>query len=143
MYIYEASCMTHYHRNNELHKASEWRDKLDAWAESCFIYTFNPVKTFLKEMNHTYSEKVIVDQNNYYINKSDICVVCINDIDFSPGTIFELTRFKELGKPVIAFGEQGRHWSPHINCCISNYCETLDDVIELLGNMFDQNNFSY
>jgi len=138
MYIYECGCLTHYHRINEFHKATEWRNKLDQWAESSYVYTYNPAKTFLKERNHTYDSKIVVDQNNYYINKSDICVVCLDDIMQSPGSIFELTRFKELGKPVIAFGQ--RHWSPHINSCISNHCETLDDIIELLYNMFDQGN---
>lgn len=140
MYIYEAGALTKYFRDNEMHKATEWRYKLDEYAEENYIPTFNPAKTFLKERNHTYDPKIVVDQNNYYINKCDICVVCLDNIDSSPGTIFELTRFKELGKPVIAFGNCGKHWSPHINSCISNYCVELNEVIELLENMFDQGN---
>jgi nucleoside 2-deoxyribosyltransferase len=136
MYIYESGALTYYFKKNKMNKATIWRDKLDIWSFDSDIETFNPAKNFVIEKNHTYSEKLIVDQNNYYINISDICVVCIDDIDYSPGTIFELTRFKELGKPVIAFGSQGRHWSPHINSCISEYCDTIEDVIELLKNMF-------
>ena len=138
MYIYLGGCLTYYYSNNEFHKATEWRQKLDIWSHNNDIDTFNPTKNFAIEKNHTYSEKLVVDQNNYYINNSDICVVCIDNIDKSPGTIFELTRFKELGKPVIAFGIQGKHWSPHINSCISEYCDTIEDVIDLLMNMFDQ-----
>jgi nucleoside 2-deoxyribosyltransferase len=136
MYIYEGGALTYYYTNNIFYKSTEWRNKLDNWASDNNTNTFNPAKNFEIEKNHTYTEKLIVDQNNYYINKCDICVVCIDDIDKSPGTIYELTRFKELNKPVIAFGTQGKHWSPHINSCISEYCDTVEDVIELLTNMF-------
>ena len=139
MYIYEGGPLTYYHRRNEISKAINWRKELDNWAKDNNVKTFNPAKTFLKERNHTYNPKIVVDQNNYYINKCDICVVSLDNIDHSPGTIFELTRFKELGKPVMSFGDCGSHWSPHINSCISSYCVELDEVIELLENMFDQN----
>jgi len=139
MYLYEAGALTYYHRNNQLLKGTKWRQTLDNWSQELKnVKTFNPAITFLKEKNHTYDAKVVVDQNNYYINKCNICVVNLDDICESPGTIFELTRFKELGKPVIAFGTQGVHWSPHINSCISHQCETLEDVKELLCNMFFQ-----
>ena len=137
MYLYLGGALTYYHRNNEMIKGTQWRQRLDHWAHDLRdVKTFNPAITFLKEKNHTYDSKIVVDQNNYYINKCNIMIVNLDDIDYSPGTIFELVRFKELGKPVIAFGSQGRHWSPHINSCISHQCETLDEVTELLCNMF-------
>ena len=137
MYIYECGALTYYHRNNEMQKATEWREKLDKWANNN-VKTYNPAKTFLKEINHTYDARACVDQNEYYLSKCDIMVVNLDDIDFSPGSIYELVRFKDMRKPVIAFGI--KHWSPHINSCISNHCETLDDAIELIENMFDQGN---
>jgi nucleoside 2-deoxyribosyltransferase len=136
MNIYEAGPLTIYHKNKEFHKATEWRNKVDEWAESTFNYTFNPAKTFLKERNHTYNDRMCVDQNEFYLSKCDIMIVCLDDIDCSPGTQYELVRFKDMRKPVIAFGK--KHWSPHINSCISNHCETIEDVLELLGSMFDQ-----
>jgi len=138
MFIYEAGTLTYYFKKNKFHNSTIWREKLDNWANDADCDTFNPAKNFVIEKNHTYSDKLVVDQNDYYINNSDICVVCIDDIDQSPGTIYELTRFKEQRKPVIAFGSQGKHWSPHINSCISEYCDTIEDVIDLLMNMFDQ-----
>jgi len=139
MYIYEAGCLTHYYRNNEMNKAIEWRNKLDKWANNNNVETYNPAKTFLKEVNHTYDPRACVDQNEYYLSKCDIMVVNLDDIDFSPGSIYELVRFKDMRKPVIAFGT--KHWSPHINSCISNHCEDgIEGVIELLINMFDQGN---
>ena len=135
MYLYEAGTLTYYHRNNQIEKGLEWRSELDVWANDHNIRTFNPSKTYLKEINHSYSQYMCIAQNDYYINKCDICVVNLDDIDFSPGTIYEIVRFKELKKPVIGFGK--KHWSPHINCCISHQCKNLDEVIELLENMFD------
>ena len=139
MFIYTVGAITHYYRISQPEKANEWREKLQQWGKDNGVLVFNPAITFAKEINHTYNPRMCVDQNNYYINKCDIAVVNLNDIDMSPGSIFELTRFKELGKPVIAFGD--KHWSPHINSCISHQCDSLDEVIELLCNMFDQGNF--
>jgi len=138
MNIYEIGCLTKYHRDNEFYKGLNWRKELDEWAESCYIYTYNPAIVFLKETNQTYNTKLCVDQNDYYIHKCDIAVANLTDIEYSPGSIYELVRFKELRKPVIAFGKS--HWSPHINSCISHQCETLEDVKEILVNMFDQGN---
>jgi nucleoside 2-deoxyribosyltransferase len=116
-----------------------WRKQLDDWCKYNNIKTFNPYLNFVVEKNHTYSDKLIVDQNEYYLNKADIMVCNLDDILESPGTQYELVRFKDMKKPVIAFGSPT--WSPHINSCISQHCETLDDVIELICNEFDQSNF--
>lgn len=140
MYIYTIGALTYYHRNNRMEEALKWRNDLGVWAKENNIKIFNPALTYLKEINHTYTPKMAVEQNDYYINKCDIAVANLNHIDYSPGSIYELVRFKELRKPLIAFGD--KHWSPHINCCISHQCDTLEEVIELLCNMFDQNNFS-
>lgn len=136
MFIYTIGALTYYHRNNQIEKGLGWRNKLSEWAWNNNIKMFNPAITYMKERNHQYDPRVCVDQNDYYINKCDIAVANLYDIDFSPGSIYELVRFKELRKPVIAFGK--KHWSPHINYCISHQCETLDEVIELICNMFEQ-----
>jgi len=139
MYIYEAGCITYYYKTEQKHKAHFWRSEFDIFASDNKIKTFNPAKTFAIEQNHSYNPRLCVDQNDYYINKCDICVVNLDDIMQSPGTIYELTKFKTLGKPVIAFGD--KTWSPHINSCISHHCKDLNEVVEVLINMFSQNNF--
>jgi len=139
MYIYTIGALTYYHRNNCIKEGLMWRNDLGLWAKNNNIKIFNPGLTYLKEINHTYNPKVAVEQNDFYIAKSNIGVVKLNHIDYSPGSIYELVRFKEQRKPVIAFGKN--HWSPHINYCISHQCDTLEEVKELLCNMFDQNNF--
>ena len=139
MFLYEIGALTYFDKINEFNRAIEWREVLDSWAKDNNIKVFNPVITWLKEKNHTYSDKMIVDQNDYYINRANIAVASLDSIDYSPGSIYELARFKELKKPVIAFGVP--HWSPHINSCISQRVDTIDDVIELLINEFHQGNF--
>lgn len=137
MYIYTIGSLTWFAKNNKIDKAIGWRYELDQWAEDNSIKLFNPAKTFLKEQNHGYSNKMIVDQNEYFINKCDVAVAHLDKIDYSPGSIYELTRFKTQNKPVIAIGE--KHWSPHIDSCISQYCVDVKEVIELLEIMFSQN----
>ena len=139
LFIYSIGALTYFAKRNEFYKATEWRNKLDAWAKDNGILTFNPAITWLKEINHTYSGKMIVDQNDHYINRSNIAVASLECLDYSPGSIYEFTRFKEQRKPLIAFGEP--HWSPHINSCISERVNTIEDVIELLANEFHQGNF--
>lgn len=139
MFIYEIGVISYYKEQGVLWKAIDWRRKLDRWAKDNKIKTFNPMNTYQIEMNHTYSDKAIVEQNDYYINKADIAVANMNDIEKSPGSIYEIVRFKDLRKPVIAFGE--KVWSPHINSCITHQCDSLDECIELLVNMFSQGNF--
>jgi len=138
MYLYLGGALTIYKNRNEFYKANNWRKEIDKWAEDLDnVKTFNPAKDFLEEINHTYSDKLIVDQNEYYLNKCNIMICNLDEIDFSPGTIYELVRFKDMNKPVIAFGN--KHWSPHINSCISHHCTGgTDKIIELLCNMFNQ-----
>lgn len=139
MFIYEIGTLTYFSKQNQLHRAIGWRETLNKWAKDNNIPFFNPVETWNKEKNHTYSDKMIVMQNDYYINKADIAVASLDCIECSSGSIYELCRFKELRKPVIAFGKSNQ--SPHINVCISERVDTINDVIELLINEFDQGNF--
>ena len=139
MFLYEVGALTYLDKINEFHKATEWRNKLDAWAKDNGIKVFNPAITWLKEKSHTYSGKLVVAQNDYYIDRSNIAVANLSYLDFSPGSIYELVRFKDLRTPVIAFGKP--HWSPHINSCISERLNTVEDVIELLNVEFHQGNF--
>jgi nucleoside 2-deoxyribosyltransferase len=135
MYIYEIGCITYFYNADKPECAKEWRHDLDVWCADCGIKTFNPTITYDKEMNHFYDSKMCVDQNDYFLNKCDIAVVNLEEIVHSPGSIYELTTMKKQGKPVIAFGERN-FINPHIESCISQFCETLDDVKELITNMF-------
>ena len=141
MFIYTIGSLTYYYRTKQSEKGHIWREMLKQWASDNGVKVFDPASTYAKESNHSYNPKLCVEQNNYYIDKCDIAVVNMDCLEESPGSIYELVRFKELGKPVIAFGKSKWDWSPHIQYCISHQCETLEEVIELLSNMFNQGNF--
>lgn len=137
MYIYQAGALTYHHKNNQFYKATDWRNKLSEFCVDNHIKYFNPAKTFQIEQNHLYNSKMCVDQNRYYLNKSNILVADMNYISESPGTQWELCYASEVKRiPIIAFGTT--NWSPHINYGISNYCDDIEDVIELLTTMFSQ-----
>jgi len=141
MFIYTIGALTYYYKIGTPEKGSIWRTNILEWAGDNDAFAFDPSITYKRERNHKYDPRMCVDQNDYYIEKCDIAIVNLSDLEKSPGSIYELVRFKEQKKPVIAFGKSEIDWSPHINSCISQKCETLEDVIELLVNMFDQGNF--
>lgn len=140
IYIYEAGTLTYLHKHNMFDKAINWRNTLDSWCKDVDIKTFNPSITFLKERNRAYDGLMAVRQNDLFLNLTNMMVVQMDYLDFSPGTQYELTTYKQLypWKPIIAFGEEPRHWSPHISSCIQEYCKDINEVIELISNMFIQ-----
>ena len=107
IYLYLAGSLTYLLTHNMFYKATRWRNDLDTWALDNGIKTFNPAKVYSVEKNHNYSDKMIVDQNNFFLNKTTIMVVQLEYLDQSPGTIYELISYKTMGKPVIAFGGGG------------------------------------
>ena len=142
MFLYLAGTLTYYHRTNQFHKATEWRNKIIEFCDDNNIKYFNPAKSFEQEFNHTLNPKIVVDQNRYYLDKTDILLVSLDYILESPGTQWEITYASEVRKiPVIAIGERENVWSPHISGAISHFCKDSEDVIEILISMFNQNNF--
>jgi nucleoside 2-deoxyribosyltransferase len=137
MFIYEAGSLTKNYSDNTFYLATEWREKLDEWGKDNDVKRFNPAITYLTEKNHTYNSRFCVDQNRYYLDKADIMIVDLNNIEYSPGTIWELCYASEVRKiPIIAFGNPT--WSPHVMYGINQVCKDIDEVIEVLSNMFGQ-----
>jgi len=137
LFLYEAGALTYHYKNNTFNLALNWRDKLDKFASDNNIETFNPAKTYLIERNHTYNPIIAVHQNKWYLDKSDILILDMNYIDYSPGTQWECVYASQVKIiPIIAFGK--KHWSPHIMSGISHLCKDIDEVIEVLINMFGQ-----
>ncbi len=136
MYIYEIGAITKYYRDSTPEKAFVWRDEIDYWAgQRRGVNTFNACKAYNPNTLHLNNlGRIGVDQNEYFINKCDIAICNMEDIEASPGSIYELVRFKMQGKPVIAFGAP--NWSPHLMSCISCVVPTLQDALDLLDTMF-------
>ena len=140
MYIYEAGNLTYFYETGNKELAKNWRIQLSEFCIDNYIDYFDPSLTFDNKENHKMSYKTIVKQNDYYLNKADIMVVQLDGIEKSPGTLYEVYKFHRDGKPVIGFGAN-RPKSPHISVCIDEFCESIDDVIQVLLNMYNQTNF--
>jgi nucleoside 2-deoxyribosyltransferase len=138
LYIYEAGCLTKLYKENKFDIATKWRKELDIWAKIHGCKTFNPALTYQIPDNHKYSGMMAVKQNDFYLDATNIMIVQLDYLDCSPGTQYELTGYKLMGKPVIAFGDNPLSWSPHVMSCITEVCKDIDDVIKLLENMFEQ-----
>lgn len=137
MFFYTASALTYYYKTNQYDKAIEWRNVFEKWCNDHNHKLFNPAKTFQVEQNNAYKERNCVDQNKYYLDKSEILIVDTNDIMESAGTQWELCYASMVRKiPIIAFGELS--WSPHVNYGISHQCKDIYEVIELLDLMYCQ-----
>jgi hypothetical protein len=136
MYIYEIGACSKYYREGTPDKATIWRQKVDEWADnSSYALAYNPAKTYNPATIHFNRwGRLAVDHNEYFISKCDIAICNLEDIDASPGSIYELTRFKTQSKPVIAFGRPC--WSPHISSCISCTVPTLEEALDLINTMF-------
>lgn len=136
MLIYLAGALTYHYKNKQFDKALKWREKIQSWCEDNNIKVYNPAITYVKEINHTYYYKLCVDQNRHFLDKADVLIVNLDAIDYSPGTIWELTYASEKRKiPIIAMGKK-KHWSPHIMYGISHLCKNEDEAVEVLVNMF-------
>ena len=107
--IYMAGCISYYYRNNEYHKATEWRIELaqkllelNADLGIRHFDWFDPTVNF-EENVKTANNKTVVQQNNHYLDRCDMLVVNLSELEKSPGTIYEIVYFSLKNKPIIAF----------------------------------------
>ena len=131
--IYSAGAMTTHDRNNEFHKAVDWRRK----AKQLFptnVYLFDPTQNY--ETNSKYDLKNIPYQNLHFLNKCDIMLLNLEKLDESPGTLFEIFNYFFNKKPIIAFGHSEWLWNPHIHESITIKFETLDEAIKHIKSMY-------
>ena len=143
MFIYLGGSLTYLYKNNLSHLAIDWRNNLAKFCDDNDIKYFNPVKTFEIEENHSYNPKLCVDQNRFYLNKADILIMDFSNINHSPGSLWELFYALEVRHiPVIAYNLDvlSLTWaqSSHISYGISHSCNYIDEVKEVLINMFGQ-----
>lgn len=102
MLIYLADYMSYYYENSESQKAEHWRNIAKERLKDIGISTFDP--TLYYKNNYLYDSNLMVQQNEYYLEKADVILVNLNDLDKSYGTIYELVYAHALEKPILAFG---------------------------------------
>ena len=143
MKIYLAGAISYHHRNGQLRKAINWRNKLAKSilelnreiGKDKFSY-FDPVENF--EKNLQYSELTVIHQNVHYLNQCDLMVVNADKLEFSPGTMFEMFYYYFKHKPVVVFGNSDVLYQPHIASSITQRFDKLSETITYLKNMYSQ-----
>lgn len=135
--IYLAGCITYLENQGKLHEAIEWRKTAQERLEDSGFQVFNPMINY--EMNKSYanySPKTVVHQNTHYLNKSDILLVNLNDLEHSPGTMFEMFYAYLHNKPIVAFGYTDIFFQPHINESITYHALDLEHALEHIFSMY-------
>ena len=133
--IFLSGCMSYHYNNNKPELAENWRNKATDRLKDKFDI-FNPCTNYYKNIN--YNPKGVVYQNIAYLNKSDIILLNIDDIQQSPGTLFELYYSFLHNKPVISFGKSLLLNQPHIHEAITMNFLDLDGVCDYIDNMYCQ-----
>lgn len=128
--IYLAGAISCYYPD-EMEKATKWREEVTKLLFPIPVY--NPTVEF--EYNLKLTNEAIVKGNLMWLEKSDIILVNVADIEKSPGTIFELTYAYLNHKPVIAFGTSFPS-KPHILVTITQWCEDYFTAVKIIKGLF-------
>lgn len=130
MLIYLAGAISLYHKYDEMWRCRDWRDRVTNYIEHVHDIgkTFDPTINFERNLTHC-NGKSVLQQNRHYVKKSDLVIVNLEDLDESPGTLWEIFIASEMGIPVIAFGSCKWEYSPHVAESITIKFESLKDVL--------------
>ncbi len=141
--LFLSGCMSYYYNQGKPELAEQWRREVENYIQLYDFLknnfkVFNPCKNFYK--NSIYSSKGIVHQNLFYLKKSDIILLNLNDIEQSPGTLFEIYYAFLNNKPTIAFGENKLYTNrqPHICESITYKCRDLNEIFQYINNVYGQ-----
>lgn len=96
---------------------------------------FDPTINF-EENDKVANSKTIVQQNDFYLERCDIIIANLAFLHKSPGSVYEIFKYKFLGKPVIVFGDNSWISSPHISESITVHLDNIDDVVNYLENFY-------
>lgn len=128
--IYLAGAISCYYPD-KMQKAIDWRKEASELLYPIPVY--NPVINF--EKNFKLANETIVKGNLVWLEKSDLILVNVEDIEKSPGTIFELTWAYLNQRPVIAFGCPYPS-KPHILVTITQWCENVYQAVQIIKDVF-------
>lgn len=136
MLIYLAGCMSYYYESSKPEKAEHWRDIAKEKLKDIGISTFDP--TLHYKNNYSYNSDLMVQQNEYYLNKADLILVNLDDLDKSYGTIYEMVYAHALGKPILAFGGTIIYEHPHLKHILQNCFTSLEEVLKFINTVYYQ-----
>ena len=138
MLAYLAGAMSYHHNNQEFDKARQWRRTLTYLLQNRWevMDIFDPTVNFETNIKTDCSNASIVAQNRHYLLKSDIVILNAEELDKSPGTLWEIFVAKEYNKPIYVFGNSNWLRSPHIAECITMKFNNYDDLMNHLRNFY-------
>lgn len=134
MLIYLAGAITCYYKEGKLKTAQEWRQKATDFFKDRGHSVFDPTINF--QYNSIYPASEMVRQNDFYLDKADIILVNIDDLDKSYGTIYEIITARCLNKPVVGFGSNKITSHPHISACITSSNFDLDMALDYISSVY-------
>ena len=98
---------------------------------------FDPTVNFKINITPPQS-KAVLQQNKFYLNKSDILLVNLDRLSDSSGTIYEIIYAGIKDKPIIAFGNDKLFHVPHISENITVRFDNLDNALQCIFDYFIQ-----
>ena len=137
--IYTIGTMSKYiQEDGDLLRGEVWRDKIETYLNPFYhnIETFKPTLSYDKEI--IVNDNTIVTQNDHFLNWCDIGICNLHYLEYSYGSIYELVMLRKMNKPVYCFNDSIAEFSPHINCCITEKFDDLDDLLKSLTVMYFQ-----
>jgi len=130
--IYLAGCISHYLKNNQKEKATNWRSKIILNTLNCEIY--NPMDLFLSDIQNL-NHQMGLANNKFHLKQSDIIIVNLTNIEKSPGTLYELFTALSMNKTILGFGEHEWLEIPHFGQCFDYVFKNIDEILQFLPFM--------
>ena len=132
--IYLGGSMSEKLKQGRFDEAVRWRQSAKDLLIDNGIDVFDPTSGF--EVNKNFEPCGIPMQNLTYVKKCDLLLVNLEYILKSPGTLFEMTSFYVLQKPIVAYGSLTN--CSHIDDIITMYMGCLDDCLKYIVSMYGQ-----
>jgi nucleoside 2-deoxyribosyltransferase len=134
--VYLCGPITIFEKADRYQDAISWRISLGNKLKKNGINVFDPTVGF----DYAYglvSDKSVVQQNMYYLDKCDVIVANSNCLLDSLGSLYEIFYYGWMNKPVIILGKIDTY-SPHVNGAITEQFATEDEIIDYLTNFYCQ-----
>jgi hypothetical protein len=140
-YVYLAGSITKHIEKDTLSRAIYWRKVANKMLRECGIKSYDPTLNFIR--NKDKNRKDFLQQNNLYLNKSNIMLIDLDYICQSGGTLFELAIAYNKGMVIVSFGDMNNfsedifgHFEEIIKSGFN--FKTFDEAINYIVDLYEQ-----
>jgi len=113
-------------------EAEQWRQWFKSQLARYDIKCFDPTVNF--KINLKQPSEGIVVQNDFFLDKCNMIIVNMKMIEQSPGTMYEIFKYKWQQKPVLAFGKYEKQ--PHIDSAIDVWFLAKEELLDYIIAMY-------